>query len=183
MWLVSWCDSRLDVTQVLMWLESWCDLRPALSDTWLDLNSSGKSLMWTDLDLRHNWTGFWDSDLDRLCLKVFRDKWPPTPRHSLCFGLSSAGWSSRVHDALSPLSFSVSRSLCLSLAQVQGMSSIAAVLILNMDELEAFVGFSNLINRPCQLAFYRADHQLVQKHTHICLSIPVRALSGRMHRR
>ncbi|XP_041818627.1 TBC1 domain family member 12-like isoform X2 [Chelmon rostratus] len=52
---------------------------------------------------------------------------------------------------------------------VQGMSSTAAMLILNMDEVEAFISFSNLINRPCQLAFYRVDHQLV--HRHVCLSI------------
>ncbi|XP_018544124.1 TBC1 domain family member 12 isoform X2 [Lates calcarifer] len=47
---------------------------------------------------------------------------------------------------------------------VQGMSSIAAVLILNMDEIEAFVSFSNLMNRPCQLAFYRVDHQLMFRY-------------------
>ncbi|XP_068161358.1 TBC1 domain family member 12-like isoform X3 [Antennarius striatus] len=44
---------------------------------------------------------------------------------------------------------------------VQGMSSVAAVLLLNTEEVAAFVGFSNLINRPCQLAFYRGDHQLM----------------------
>ncbi|XP_041670940.1 TBC1 domain family member 12-like isoform X2 [Cheilinus undulatus] len=42
---------------------------------------------------------------------------------------------------------------------VQGMSLVAATLVLNMDELDAFIRFSNLINRPCQLAFYRVDHQ------------------------
>ncbi|XP_039991932.1 TBC1 domain family member 12-like isoform X2 [Xiphias gladius] len=47
---------------------------------------------------------------------------------------------------------------------VQGMSSIAAVLILNMDEIKAFVSFSNLINRPCHLAFYRVDHQLMVRY-------------------
>ncbi|XP_026171165.1 TBC1 domain family member 12-like isoform X1 [Mastacembelus armatus] len=47
---------------------------------------------------------------------------------------------------------------------VQGMSSIAAVLILNMGEAEAFISFSNLINRPCQLAFYRVDHQLMCRY-------------------
>ena len=41
------------------------------------------------------------------------------------------------------------------------MSSMAAMLILNMDELDVFISFSNLINRPCQLAFCRVDHQLV----------------------
>lgn len=47
---------------------------------------------------------------------------------------------------------------------VQGMSSTAAMLILNMDEVEAFISFSNLINRPCQLAFYRVDHQLMLRY-------------------
>ncbi|KAM6963501.1 TBC1 domain family member 12-like [Tautogolabrus adspersus] len=42
---------------------------------------------------------------------------------------------------------------------VQGMSSVAAMLVLNMDEVEAFISYSNLINKPCQLAFYRVDHQ------------------------
>lgn len=56
-------------------------------------------------------------------------------------------------------------SLWMSLIQVQGMSSLAAMLILNMDEVEAFISFSNLLNRPCQLAFCRVDHHLV----HTCL--------------
>ncbi|XP_028424552.1 TBC1 domain family member 12 isoform X2 [Perca flavescens] len=43
---------------------------------------------------------------------------------------------------------------------VQGMSSVAAMLILNMDEVDVFISFSNLINRRCQLAFYRGQHQL-----------------------
>ncbi|XP_027132891.1 TBC1 domain family member 12-like isoform X3 [Larimichthys crocea] len=47
---------------------------------------------------------------------------------------------------------------------VQGMSSMAAMLILNMDEVEAFVTFSNLMNRPCQLAFCRGDHQLMFRY-------------------
>uniref|UniRef100_A0A672RRM1 TBC1 domain family member 14 n=1 Tax=Sinocyclocheilus grahami TaxID=75366 RepID=A0A672RRM1_SINGR len=38
---------------------------------------------------------------------------------------------------------------------VQGMSFIAAVLILNMDTAEAFIAFANLLNKPCQMAFYR----------------------------
>ncbi|XP_054454848.1 TBC1 domain family member 12-like isoform X2 [Anoplopoma fimbria] len=47
---------------------------------------------------------------------------------------------------------------------VQGMSSMAAMLILNMDEVQVFISFSNLINRPCQLAFYRVDHQLMLRY-------------------
>ncbi len=41
------------------------------------------------------------------------------------------------------------------------MSFIAAVLILNMDTADAFIAFANLLNKPCQMAFYRLDHSLV----------------------
>ncbi|XP_035375610.1 TBC1 domain family member 14 isoform X2 [Electrophorus electricus] len=44
---------------------------------------------------------------------------------------------------------------------VQGMSFIAAVLILNMDTAETFIAFANLLNKPCQMAFYRVDHSLM----------------------
>ncbi|XP_060883742.1 TBC1 domain family member 12-like isoform X2 [Labrus mixtus] len=47
---------------------------------------------------------------------------------------------------------------------VQGMSSMAAMLVLNMDEVEAFISYSNLINRPCQLAFFRVDHQQMLRY-------------------
>lgn len=46
--------------------------------------------------------------------------------------------------------------------QVQGMSFIAAVLILNLEEAEAFITFANLLNKPCQMAFFRVDHELVK---------------------
>ena len=41
------------------------------------------------------------------------------------------------------------------------MSFIAAVLILNLDTADAFIAFSNLLNKPCQMAFFRVDHGLV----------------------
>uniref|UniRef100_S4RWX3 TBC1 domain family member 14 n=1 Tax=Petromyzon marinus TaxID=7757 RepID=S4RWX3_PETMA len=44
---------------------------------------------------------------------------------------------------------------------VQGMSFIAAVLLLNMDTADAFIAFANLLNRPCQMAFFRVDHGLM----------------------
>ncbi|XP_046888318.1 TBC1 domain family member 12 isoform X3 [Hypomesus transpacificus] len=47
---------------------------------------------------------------------------------------------------------------------VQGMSFIAAVLILNLDEADAFIAFANLLNKPCQLAFFRVDHELMLKY-------------------
>ncbi|CAB1343751.1 unnamed protein product [Coregonus sp. 'balchen'] len=47
---------------------------------------------------------------------------------------------------------------------VQGMSFIAAVLILNLEEAEAFIAFANLLNKPCQMAFFRVDHHLMMKY-------------------
>ncbi|CAJ1081305.1 TBC1 domain family member 12-like isoform X2 [Xyrichtys novacula] len=47
---------------------------------------------------------------------------------------------------------------------VQGMSSMAAMLVLNMEEVDAFISFSNLINRPCQLTFCRVDHQQMLRY-------------------
>jgi hypothetical protein len=41
------------------------------------------------------------------------------------------------------------------------MSFIAAVLLLNMEINDAFVCFANLLNQPCQLAFFRLDESLV----------------------
>ena len=45
--------------------------------------------------------------------------------------------------------------------QVQGMSFIAAVLLLNMDVADAFICFANLLNCPCQVAFFRIHEGLV----------------------
>ncbi|XP_030058904.1 TBC1 domain family member 12 [Microcaecilia unicolor] len=47
---------------------------------------------------------------------------------------------------------------------VQGMSFIAAVLILNLEEADAFISFANLLNKPCQLAFFRVDHGMMLKY-------------------
>ncbi|XP_078066351.1 TBC1 domain family member 14-like isoform X4 [Mustelus asterias] len=47
---------------------------------------------------------------------------------------------------------------------VQGMSFIAAVLILNLDTADAFIAFANLLNKPCQMAFFRVDHGLMLKY-------------------
>jgi hypothetical protein len=45
--------------------------------------------------------------------------------------------------------------------QVQGMSFIAAILLLNMDVADAFVCFANLLNRPCHVTFFRMDEDMV----------------------
>ncbi|XP_067858570.1 TBC1 domain family member 12 isoform X1 [Heptranchias perlo] len=47
---------------------------------------------------------------------------------------------------------------------VQGMSFVAAVLILNLEEADAFIAFANLLNKPCQLAFFRVDHGMMLKY-------------------
>ena len=41
------------------------------------------------------------------------------------------------------------------------MSFLAAVLLLNMEPSDAFICFANLLNKPCQLAFFRVDHPMV----------------------
>jgi len=41
------------------------------------------------------------------------------------------------------------------------MSFVAAMLLLNMDVHDAFTCFANLLNRPCQNAFFRLDKNLV----------------------
>ena len=48
--------------------------------------------------------------------------------------------------------------------QVQGMSFIAAVLLLNMDDIDTFICFANLLNKPCEVAFFRLDENLVRFH-------------------
>ena len=45
--------------------------------------------------------------------------------------------------------------------QVQGMSFLAAVLLLNMDGPDAFICLANLLNRSCYNVFFRVDYQLV----------------------
>ncbi|XP_064629888.1 TBC1 domain family member 14-like isoform X2 [Lineus longissimus] len=47
---------------------------------------------------------------------------------------------------------------------VQGMSFIAAVLLLNMDVADAFICFANLLNKPCQVAFFRVDETLMKTY-------------------
>ncbi|KAB0796053.1 hypothetical protein PPYR_10114 [Photinus pyralis] len=47
---------------------------------------------------------------------------------------------------------------------VQGMSFIAAILILNMDDLDAFVCFANLLNRPLHLAAFTVNQNQMQAY-------------------
>lgn len=47
---------------------------------------------------------------------------------------------------------------------VQGMSFIAAILILNMDEVKAFMCFANLLNRPLHLAAFTLNQSQMQAY-------------------
>ncbi|XP_033102695.1 TBC1 domain family member 14-like [Anneissia japonica] len=47
---------------------------------------------------------------------------------------------------------------------VQGMSFIAAVFLLNLEPPDAFICFSNLMNKPCQMAFFRLDQTIMQAY-------------------
>ena len=44
---------------------------------------------------------------------------------------------------------------------VQGMSFLAAVLLLNLEAPDAFVCLANILNRPSYVAFFKVDHALV----------------------
>uniref|UniRef100_T1JH67 Rab-GAP TBC domain-containing protein n=1 Tax=Strigamia maritima TaxID=126957 RepID=T1JH67_STRMM len=47
---------------------------------------------------------------------------------------------------------------------LQGMSFLAAVLILNLDVADAFICFANLLNKPCQLAFFRLIEPMMKSY-------------------
>lgn len=47
---------------------------------------------------------------------------------------------------------------------VQGMSFLAAVLLLNLEASDAFICLANLLNRPSYLAFFKVDHSLMQPY-------------------
>lgn len=51
------------------------------------------------------------------------------------------------------------------------MSFLAAVLLLNMEPSDAFICFANLLNKPCQLAFFRVDHPMVSTYIETNLTV------------
>jgi len=60
---------------------------------------------------------------------------------------------------------------------VQGMSFIAAILILNLDEAEAFIVFANLVNWPCLAAFYSVEQPAMERYyttfsSHLSSNLP-----------
>eukprot|EP00794_Sanderia_malayensis_P005458 gene5458-6141_t len=47
---------------------------------------------------------------------------------------------------------------------VQGMSFIAAMLLLNMDLIDAFICFANLMHKPCQMAFFMVNQPMMEAY-------------------
>ncbi|XP_077991949.1 TBC1 domain family member 12-like [Glandiceps talaboti] len=47
---------------------------------------------------------------------------------------------------------------------VQGMSFIAAVFLLNLEPADAFICFANLLNKSCQLSFFRLDELIMKAY-------------------
>ncbi|XP_077598384.1 TBC1 domain family member 14 isoform X2 [Stigmatopora nigra] len=121
-------------------------------------------------------------DLYRICLARAKEKWGTAPET-----LSQDAGSSNRESSLELIKLDISRTfpqLCIfqeggpyhdvlhgilgaytcyrpDVGYVQGMSFIAAVLVLNLDTADAFVALANLLNRPCQMAFFRVDHGLM----------------------
>ncbi|KAM8969282.1 TBC1 domain family member 14 isoform X2 [Sarcophilus harrisii] len=142
------------------WETMWCS-RKARELWWQGIPPSVRGKVWSlaignELNITH--------ELYDICLSRAKEKW-----RSLSAGASEAenedtSFSAADREAsLELIKLDISRTfpnLCI-FQQVQGMSFIAAVLILNLDTADAFIAFSNLLNKPCQMAFFRVDHGLM----------------------
>ncbi|XP_033069561.1 TBC1 domain family member 14 isoform X2 [Trachypithecus francoisi] len=142
------------------WETMWCS-RKVRDLWWQGIPPSVRGKVWSlaignELNITH--------ELFDICLARAKERW-----RSLSTGASEvenedAGFSTADREAsLELIKLDISRTfpnLCI-FQQVQGMSFIAAVLILNLDTADAFIAFSNLLNKPCQMAFFRVDHGLM----------------------
>ncbi|KAK0133749.1 TBC1 domain family member 14 [Merluccius polli] len=126
------------------------------------------------------------SELYNICLARAKEKWKSLPTPTSNTEPEDVGSSDR-ESSLELIKLDISRTfphLCIfqqggpyhdvlhsvlgaytcyrpDVGYVQGMSFIAAVLILNLETADAFIAFSNLLNKPCQMAFFRVDHSLM----------------------
>ena len=62
------------------------------------------------------------------------------------------------------------------------MSFIAAMLLLNMDTVDAFICFSNLMHKPCQMAFFTVNQPVVSCIPEIVLLFSFLLFSRRIFR-
>ncbi|KAK5893808.1 TBC1 domain family member 14 isoform X1 [Pseudochaenichthys georgianus] len=158
-----------------------CTSRRVRDLWWQGIPPSVRGKVWSlavgnELNITH--------ELYDICLSRAKEKWRTTPAPSL--EAEDAGSSDR-ESSLELIKLDISRTfphLCIfqqggpyhdvlhsilgaytcyrpDVGYVQGMSFIAAVLILNLDTADAFIAFANLLNKPCQMAFFRVDHSLM----------------------
>ncbi|KAK5848637.1 hypothetical protein PBY51_006234 [Eleginops maclovinus] len=160
-----------------------CTSRRVRDLWWQGIPPSVRGKVWSlavgnELNITH--------ELYNICLSRAKEKWRTTPVSSLETEAEDAGSSDR-ESSLELIKLDISRTfphLCIfqqggpyhdvlhsilgaytcyrpDVGYVQGMSFIAAVLILNLETADAFIAFANLLNKPCQMAFFRVDHSLM----------------------
>ncbi|XP_057712089.1 TBC1 domain family member 14 isoform X1 [Corythoichthys intestinalis] len=158
---------------------SMCTSRRARELWWQGIPPSVRGKVWSlamgnELNITH--------ELYNICLARAKEKWRNAPDAE-----SQDAGSSNRESSLELIKLDISRTfpqLCIfqeggpyhdvlhsilgaytcyrpDVGYVQGMSFIAAVLILNLDTADAFIAFANLLNKPCQMAFFRVDHSLM----------------------
>nr|XP_046237172.1 TBC1 domain family member 14 isoform X2 [Scatophagus argus] len=160
-----------------------CTSRRVRDLWWQGIPPSVRGKVWSlavgnELNITH--------ELYNICLARAKEKWKTTPAPASEPDSEDAGSSDR-ESSLELIKLDISRTfpnLCIfqqggpyhdvlhsilgaytcyrpDVGYVQGMSFIAAVLILNLDTADAFIAFANLLNKPCQMAFFRVDHSLM----------------------
>ncbi|XP_056882072.1 TBC1 domain family member 14 isoform X2 [Takifugu flavidus] len=160
-----------------------CTSRRVRDLWWQGIPPSVRGKVWSlamgnDLNITH--------DLYHICLARAKEKWKTSATPASEPESEDAGSSDR-ESSLELIKLDISRTfphLCIfqqggpyhdvlhsilgaytcyrpDVGYVQGMSFIAAVLVLNLDTADAFIAFSNLLNKPCQMAFFRVDHSLM----------------------
>uniref|UniRef100_A0A7N8XLT9 TBC1 domain family, member 14 n=1 Tax=Mastacembelus armatus TaxID=205130 RepID=A0A7N8XLT9_9TELE len=160
-----------------------CTSRRVRDLWWQGIPPSVRGKVWSlavgnELNITH--------ELYNICLARAKEKWNTTPAPATEGEAEDAGSSDR-ESSLELIKLDISRTfpqLCIfqqggpyhdvlhsilgaytcyrpDVGYVQGMSFIAAVLILNLDTADAFIAFANLLNKPCQMAFFRVDHSLM----------------------
>ncbi|XP_032349439.1 TBC1 domain family member 14 isoform X3 [Camelus ferus] len=142
------------------WETMWCS-RKVRDLWWQGIPPSVRGKVWSlaignELNITH--------ELFAICLARAKERWRSFSTGGSEVDSEDAGFSAADREAsLELIKLDISRTfpnLCI-FQQVQGMSFIAAVLILNLDTADAFIAFSNLLNKPCQMAFFRVDHGLM----------------------
>ncbi len=86
-------------------------------------------------------------------LYIFNSAFLSVPLHQ------GGPYNQPLHDVLG--AYACSRP---DIGYVQGMSFLAAVLLLNMEPADAFISLANLLNRPSYLAFFKVDHALMRPY-------------------